>query len=147
MVITVVILMKQISSRFSIAVHILSYVSCMPEQCTGDDIADSVNCNPVIVRKIMGMLKKAGLVEVRAGIGGAHLTKSPEEITLLDVYRAVDVTEDNQLFGFHNPVPACPVGHAVNTELSMHLKAAQDAMEQRLNQVTIQHIIVQPQLL
>ncbi|MDU7476058.1 MAG: Rrf2 family transcriptional regulator, partial [Paenibacillus macerans] len=89
--------MKQISTRFSIAVHTLSLIAVTPD-CTGDFIAGSVNTNPVIIRRIMGMLKKAGLVEVRPGVGGAALLKEPDRITLLDVYRAVNVAEENQLF-------------------------------------------------
>ncbi|MCZ4136194.1 transcriptional regulator, partial [Escherichia coli] len=59
--------MKQISSRFSIAVHTLSLIATMPNECTGDLIAQSVNTNPVIIRRIMSSLKKAGLIDVRPG--------------------------------------------------------------------------------
>lgn len=62
--------MKKFSSRYSIAVHILSLVALSPTSCTSDFIAESVNTNPVIIRRIIGMLKKAGLVHVRAGAGG-----------------------------------------------------------------------------
>src|ERR1700748_2759067 len=106
--------MKQISSRFSIAVHILSLIAVTPTDCTGDYIAGSVNTNPVIIRRIMGMLKKAGLIDIRPGVGGASLLKSQEEITLLDVYRAVEVINEGQLFNFHdNPNPDCLVGRNI----------------------------------
>ncbi|GGA10826.1 Rrf2 family transcriptional regulator [Paenibacillus marchantiophytorum] len=134
--------MKQISSRFSIAVHILSLVATIPSECTGDFIAGSVNTNPVIIRKIIGLLKKAGFVEVRAGVGGTSLRKPADQITLLDVYRAVEVIENGELFNFHNhPNPNCLVGSNIEAALRAELRDAQAAMEQRLGQVTLAQLI------
>ncbi|MCM3700159.1 Rrf2 family transcriptional regulator [Paenibacillus macerans] len=133
--------MKQISTRFSIAVHTLSLIAVTPD-CTGDFIAGSVNTNPVIIRRIMGMLKKAGLVAVRPGVGGAALLKEPDRITLLDVYRAVNVAEENQLFRIHeNSNIACLVGRNIENVLQAELKGAQLAMEHRLAQTTLSQLI------
>lgn len=133
--------MKQISTRFSIAVHILSLITVSPNECTGDYIAGSVNTNPVIVRRIMGMLKKAGLIEVRPGVGGAFLRKEPEQITLLDIYHAVNVIEQNQLFRLHeDPNIACLVGRNIENVLQAELREAQTAMEQRLGQTTLRQL-------
>ncbi|WP_239619246.1 Rrf2 family transcriptional regulator [Cohnella mopanensis] len=132
--------MKQISTRFSMAVHILSLISVNPN-VTGDFIAGSVNTNPVVIRRIMGMLKKVGLVDVRPGVGGASLLKPPEEITLLDVYRAVNVIEQNQLFRVHeDPNVKCLVGRNIESVLQSELKEAQAAMEQRLAQTTLSQL-------
>lgn len=137
MVTTVVVKVKQISTRFSIAVHTLSLIAVTPD-CTGDYIAGSVNTNPVVIRRIMGMLKKAGLVEVKPGVGGANLLKDPADITLLDVYRAVGVTEDNQLFRIHEHSKIeCSVGRNIELVLQEELADAQAVMEQRLAQTTI----------
>ncbi|BBP89666.1 hypothetical protein BsIDN1_32840 [Bacillus safensis] len=114
--------MKQISSRYPIAVHIVSFIAGVPKECTGFFIAESVNSNPAIVRKMMAMLKRAGLIEIRRGVGGAYLKRPAEDITLLDVYRAVDVSEDEELFNFHQPVIACPIGQAMDTRLRHELK-------------------------
>ncbi|MNN09544.1 putative HTH-type transcriptional regulator YwnA [compost metagenome] len=134
--------MKQISTRFSIAVHSLSLIAVYPEACTGDFIAGSVNTNPVIIRRIMGMLKKAGLVDVRPGVGGASLRKDPNQITLLDVYRAVNVTEENQLFRIHeNPNIGCLVGRNIENVLQDELRDAQSLMEQRLAHTTIGQLV------
>jgi len=141
MVTTVVIHLKQISTRFSIAVHILSLIAVSPTECTGDFIAGSVNTNPVIIRRIMGMLKKAGLVDVRPGVGGASLLRAPEEITLLDIYRAVNVIEENQLFRFHEaPNVQCPVGRNIEMVLQAELHEAQSALEHRLAQTTLSQL-------
>lgn len=142
LVTTVVITLKQISTRFSIAVHTLSLIAVSPNDCTGDFIAGSVNTNPVVIRRIMGMLKKAGLVDVRPGVGGATLLKDPDRITLLDVYRAVNVTEENQLFRIHEkPNINCPVGRNIEQVLQAELKDAQSAMEQRLAETTLDQLI------
>ncbi|WP_276353080.1 Rrf2 family transcriptional regulator [Cohnella caldifontis] len=134
--------MKQISTRFSIAVHTLSLIAVSPQDCTGDFIAGSVNTNPVVIRRIMGMLKKAGLVDVRPGVGGATLLKAPDEITLLDVYRAVNATEENRLFRIHEkPNPACLVGRNIEQVLQTELRDAQSEMERRLAQTTLGRLI------
>ncbi|PWW43197.1 MULTISPECIES: Rrf2 family transcriptional regulator [Paenibacillus] len=136
--------MKQISSRFSIAVHTLSLIAVVPNECTGDFIAKSVNTNPVIIRRIMSKLKQAGLIEVRPGVGGASLLKDPADITLLDIYRALEVVEDGELFNFHkHPNPNCPVGSMIEQTLRAELIEAQLAMEQRLKRVTIQQMMDQ----
>nr|WP_200961420.1 Rrf2 family transcriptional regulator [Paenibacillus sp. Soil522] len=133
--------LKQISTRFSMAVHILSLIAVSSNELTGDFIAGSVNTNPVVIRRIIGMLKKAGLVEVRPGVGGASLLKAPEEITLLDIYRAVNLIEENQLFRVHeDPNVKCLVGRNIESVLQSELKEAQSAMEHRLLQTTLSQL-------
>ena len=92
----------QISSRFSVAVHVLSLLA-LPEQdgvlLTSERMAGSVNTNPVVIRRILGQLKKAGLVEVRPASGGTFLTRQPAAITLLEVYRAVEVVQGDHAGG------------------------------------------------
>lgn len=133
----------KISSRFSVAVHILSIVSMEKDKlCTSEWIAGSVNTNPVIIRRVTGMLKKAGLVSVNAGSGGAYLLKPIEDITLLNIYKAVDVVEEGQLFQIHEePNPKCPIGANIQFVLEVILLKAQGAMEEVLNNVTMKDII------
>jgi DNA-binding IscR family transcriptional regulator len=134
--------MKKISSRFSIAVHILSLVSMSTTPCTSDFIAGSVNTNPVIIRRIIGSLKKSGLVHVKAGTGGTFLQKPLDEISLLDIYRAVEVVEQDDLFNFHEyPNPDCPVGANIETVLRTNMLTAQKAMEHELAQVTLKQLV------
>jgi len=141
MITTVVIDMTQISTRFSVAVHILSLIALRPHECTGDYIAGSVNTNPVIIRRMIGMLKKAGLVDVRPGVGGAFLTKEPDDITLLDVYRAVHAAEQNRLFRIHEDANIdCPVGRNIEAALQSELREAQFAMEERLSKTTLRQL-------
>ncbi|MBS4210048.1 Rrf2 family transcriptional regulator [Bacillus sp. FJAT-50079] len=133
----------KISSRFTVAVHILSLVEIEKNAvCTSEWIAESVNTNPVVIRRVIGQLKNAGMIQVRRGIGGASLLKPLDQITLLDVYRAVEVVEVGELFQFHeDPNPQCPVGANIQAVLELILLRAQEAMEAVLKEVTMKELI------
>lgn len=132
-----------ISSRFSVAIHILSILEVNKTGTnTSDFIASSVNTNPVVIRRITGMLSKAGLVEVKPGVPGAKLAKDPSDITLLDIYNAVNVVEENGLFGVHDsPNPDCTVGRNIQGVIVPLFTSAQKAMENVLAAVKLQDII------
>lgn len=130
----------QISSRFTIAIHMLACMDVFKEEykITSDFLASSINVNPVIIRKILSQLKDAGLIEVKRGPGGATIAKPLEEISFFDVYRAVDCVEENTLFHFHeNPNLDCPVGKNIHNILDDKLTQVQNAMEQELKSITL----------
>ncbi|MGM9616937.1 Rrf2 family transcriptional regulator [Butyricicoccus sp.] len=130
----------QISSRFTLAVHIFACIDTFKDQykVTSDFLAGSTNVNPVIIRKILGQLKAAGLVEVARGSGGASIPKPLDEITFLDIYHAVDCVEKGELFHFHeNPNTNCPVGRNIHHVLDDKLMRVQRAMEQELASITL----------
>lgn len=129
----------RVSSRFSIAVHSMLCIAHFGHETkvTSCFIANSVNVNAVIIRNVLCRLKAAGLVYVDAGVGGAHLARPLADITLLDIFHAVE-GEDYKLFGFHdNPNPECPVGSNIHTLLDGELEGAQRAFEQRLARTTL----------
>ncbi len=133
----------QISSRFTLAVHIMSCIATFQEEykVTSDFLAGSTNVNPVIVRKILGQLKAAGMVEVARGSGGAHIAKPLQEITFFDIYRAVECVENGELFRFHeNPNPACPVGRNIHHALDDKLMRVQQALERELSAITLEEV-------
>lgn len=134
----------QISSRFTIAVHIFACIAAFEKEykITSEFLASSINANPVIIRKLLQQLKSAGLINVQRGSGGASIAKPTEEITLYDIYAAVECVENGELFHFHeNPNPQCPVGKNIHTVLDGRLKQIQDAMENEMKAVTIADII------
>ncbi|MFD1774763.1 Rrf2 family transcriptional regulator [Paenibacillus rhizophilus] len=133
----------RISSRFSIAVHMLSLIHVRTDLLTSEQIADSVNTNPVIIRQISRLLKKSGLLDVKRGSGGAFLLKEAADISLYDVYKAVEVVEEGELFHTHDhPNPNCWVGANINQVLELILLKAQTAMEQVLREISIKEITV-----
>ena len=133
----------QISSRFTLAIHIFSCIDTFGDEykITSDFLAGSTNINPVIIRKILGQLKSAGLIEVARGTGGATIAKPLSEITFLDVYRAVECVENGDLFHFHkNPNPNCPVGKNIHHILDDKLLRVQNAMEKELACITLEEL-------
>lgn len=140
----------QISSRFTIAIHMLSCMDTFKEdyKITSEFLASSIQVNPVIIRKLLSQLKSAGLIEVKRGTGGASIAKPLKEITFLDVYHAVDCVEENTLFHFHeNPNPACPVGRNIHAVLDEKLLRVQNAMERELQSITLEDVKADMELL
>ncbi len=129
----------QISSRFTLAVHILACIAVIKDmKITSNLLAGSTNTNPVIVRKILGQLKNAGLVEVVRGTGGASLAKPAQEISFLDIYQAVECVERGELFHFHeNPNEKCPIGRNIHNVLDDKLDQIQRAMERELASISM----------
>ncbi|MCG7378712.1 Rrf2 family transcriptional regulator [Paenibacillus sp. ACRSA] len=132
-----------INTRFSVGIHILAFLEINTGSSTSsENIAKSVNTNPAVIRKIMGMLKKADLIHVRPGIAGASLTRSISEITLFDICEAVNTEKDRELFNMHkNPDPDCNVGKYIEDTLEPIFGTAQRALEKTLQNVTIADII------
>lgn len=134
----------QISSRFTIAVHIFACIDTFENdyKITSDFLASSVNVNPVIIRKILSQLKSAGLVTVQRGSGGATIAKELDEISFLDIYHAVDCIEKGGLFHFHeNPNSNCPVGRNIHNVLDSKLEQVQSALEDELKKITLADVM------
>ncbi len=133
----------QISSRFTIALHIFTCVEVFgdKQKVTSDFLAASINTNPVVIRKILIQLRNAGLITVARGTGGVEPAKELKDITFLDVYRAIDPVENGNLFHFHEaPNPDCPVGRNIHKVLDERLKDIQGSMEERMKQYTLEDL-------
>ncbi|WML26189.1 Rrf2 family transcriptional regulator [Neobacillus sp. OS1-33] len=132
-----------ISSRFAVGVHILTLLEVNKGGVNSSEfIAGSVNTNPAVIRKIMGMLKKSGLINIRPGIAGADLARDLSMITLLDVYKAVNVVQEKELFSIHeSPNPECPVGRNIQDAIGPLFSSAEKAMEKALENVTIADVV------
>lgn len=132
----------RINTRFPMAVHMLALIELnktLPS--TSELMALSVGTNPVVIRQLMSALKRAGLIETRSGVPGCHLAKPAAEITLREIYRAVQKKPDTLLFDFHaNPNPQCPIGRNIREALDPPLLDAQAAMEQALEKNTLQDV-------
>ena len=130
----------QITSRFTIAVHIITAIDYFKdtETVTSNFLAGSVGANPVIVRRVMGKLKEAGIIDISQGKSGITLAKDLAEITFFDIYKAVDSVSGEGLFHFHErPNMDCPVGRNIHKALDGQLLQVQGAMEEQMKQITL----------
>ncbi|GGG85868.1 Rrf2 family transcriptional regulator [Paenibacillus radicis (ex Gao et al. 2016)] len=130
------------NNRFAVAVHILSLLELMKDtRLTSEYIAGSVNTNAVVIRRIMGMLSKAGLVLTSPGVAGASLSRPTDQITLLDIYRAVQSGGQEELFAIHDkPNPDCSVGRNIQSSLENVFSQAQLALENKLSALTLDQV-------
>jgi Rrf2 family protein len=130
------------NSRFSIAVHVLSMLSkCCDENMKSDHIAESVNTNPVVIRRLLAQLRDAGLVVSQSGAcGGTQLARKAKDINLLDVYRAVS---SGELFELHRqkPNPNCPVGGNIEQVLFTLQINVNKAIDKELAKYNLQDVI------
>lgn len=129
------------STRFAVATHILTALAVTDgKPLRSEDLANSVNTGAVVIRGLLSRLAEAGLTRSQLGSGGgALLAKAPNEIRLLDVYRAV---EDTELFTVHRQPPCaeCPVGANILAAINPALTSAQAAMEAELGRTTIAEV-------
>lgn len=106
------------NTRFATVIHILTLLSESPEEWMNSDwIAGSINTNPVIVRKELGLLQNLGWVISRKGKeGGSKLNVKSEDISVAEIYQAV---KNSDVLGKKNqqPNPLCPVGKEINAKL------------------------------
>lgn len=134
----------QISSRFTIAIHIFACIDTFKDdyKLTSEFLAGSVNVNPVVIRRLLQQLKAADLLTVARGSGGATIARPLEEISLLDVYKAVDCIDNGELFHFHeNPNTLCPVGRNIHNGLDDKLYRIQKAMEDEMAKITLADVV------
>ncbi len=121
--------------------HILSLIAIDEGgNPTSGGMAGSIGVNPVIVRNVMGMLRRAGLVRTQQGVAGAELVRPLSQVTLLDVYRAVE--EERELFSVHlRPNPNCPIRANIQGTLERVFGEAQEVMEAKLAATTVSDIV------
>ena len=103
-------------------------------------MAGSIQVNPVIIRNILIQLKKAKIIIVKRGKGGISINKKAKDITLLDIFEAVE-SLDGKLFSFHKkPNSKCPVGNNITKILLPKLDNIQKSMEKELEKTTLEDI-------
>ena len=131
-----------LSSRSAVAVHILGMLAFTPnEYVTSETIAASVRTNPVVIRRLLGAMREAKLVTLQTGAkGGSRLARNPQEITVLEIYRAV---EHHSLFALpeQKADPSCVVGAHVQDVMDEVFDAAQAAMEAILAKTTLAEVM------
>ena len=130
------------NSRFAVAVHVLSLMAWSGEEpLKSEQVAESVNTNPVVIRRMLKELAEAGLVDSKTGsLGGSRLANDPAKTTLLDIYQAL---ECRGVFSLHRQPPSrdCPVGVNIETVLGEVLEEVDSAVERVLKNITINDVV------
>ncbi|MFV0482130.1 MAG: Rrf2 family transcriptional regulator [Campylobacteraceae bacterium] len=129
------------SSKLSVAVHILSLIARNKDDALSSEwIAGSINTNPVVVRKIMTLLRKADIINTTRGTSFPTLNKEPKDISLLDVYKAVE--ERQELFDIHqNTNQQCIVGRNIQNSLDEQYNKVKTKMEAELMSCTLDDVV------
>jgi Rrf2 family protein len=130
------------NSRLASAVHIMSFVAhAGDEGTTSEAIARSLRTNPVVVRKILKLLEREGLVALRQGRhGGVTLRQPPSAIALGQIYKAVE--SESGVFAMRSQVhERCVVACAMKRRLGPIFNAANDAVEQALSKTSLAELI------
>ncbi|WOO35893.1 Rrf2 family transcriptional regulator [Anaerocolumna sp. AGMB13020] len=129
------------STKYAVGIHILSLIALKQEDgITSDYIAGSVNTNPALVRRLMSDLKKSGLIQTKTKVGVTGLMKPPEEITLLEIFKAVENRQD--LFAIHSDTNSdCPVGARIGCVLERINHKVQSSFEEELETMHLSDIL------
>ncbi len=125
-------------NKFSSAIHTLILIAESDKPLTSEDIAGSVGTNASYIRKILGLLKKKDIIESHRGISGFALKPKSEDLTLLQIYQAVNETERPSLFDLHqNPNDKCIVGRHIKPVLTEMFAEMEDAFSCALASKTL----------
>lgn len=128
------------NSRLSLALHTLSHMAGEPDRVrTSADIADHAGTNPVVVRRVLGKLREAGLLSSEKGhSGGWRLEKSADTITLADVYLALD---EKLVAGNSVSDPSdCNVETGLRARVAEVLDDIEESLVARLRETTIKDV-------
>lgn len=131
------------STKLSDTLHILAFL-CLgtSQRLTSAKIAVSVKTNPAYIRQLMAALKNAGIISNTQGQANASLTRAADQVTMLDIYRAVE--GDKPLLHLDvDTNPECGVGIHIQLAIADFYREIQDVAEQKMQEITLQDIIEQ----
>ena len=130
----------QLSMKCSVAVHCLIFIyeASGVAKVTSALLSQSTGANPVVIRNILSALKKAGLITVARGTGGAALCKDPSQITMYQIYSALEPEGLSSLIGIHPcSQRPCPVAQNIQKVLAGPYHRVEDAIRQTMKEITL----------
>ncbi len=129
------------SYKLSDAIHILSCLEIYKgHNLSSKDIAKSIKTNPSIVRQFMSDLRKAKLIETHKGAAETSLTKKPKDISLLEIYQAIN-TDHALLHIDPNTNPNGIVGGNIQNTLNHFYNEIELVTFTKMSEITLQDII------
>lgn len=131
------------SHKLSDAVHLLAYIEIFPDDdLSSRAIARSIVTNPSMVRSLMMDLRKAGLLKTKQGSAEPELAKKPEEISLYDIFAAVDM-DHHLLHVDEDTEQKCPVGGNIQGPLAKAYVEVEEAAFAKMREISLQEIVDQ----
>lgn len=134
----------QISMKCSVAVHCLIFINEAKgiAKVTSKLLAESTGSNPVVIRNILSALKKAGIITVTRGTGGAELCIAPSHISLYQIYSALEPDGVTSIIGIH-PCQGrpCPVAQNIRKVLEPPYHKIEEAVKEAMEEITLQSMI------
>lgn len=134
----------QLSIKCSVAVHCLIFIHEAKgiAKVTSNLLAESTGSNPVVIRNILSALKKAGMITVHRGTGGAELCIDPSQISLYQIYSALDPNGVTSMIGIHSCQDRpCPVAKNIRKVLEKPYRKIEDAVKKTMESITLQSMI------
>ncbi|MGT2715086.1 Rrf2 family transcriptional regulator [Streptococcus respiraculi] len=129
-------------TKFSVALHILTMISESKKVLSSQALATSVGTNSSYIRKVIALLKNAGLIDSQQGKSGYQLSKSPKEISLLEIYYATQEIDHIRLFPIHqNANQDCPVGKHIEEAVAPIFIGVEQQLEKDLAEQTLAQVI------
>ncbi|MFL5788567.1 MAG: RrF2 family transcriptional regulator [Flavisolibacter sp.] len=125
------------NGRLATSIHILTLLAKEKNELLSSEyLANSININPVLVRKELSNLRQHGLIESKEGKGGGStLAKPAREILMADVFKSV---RQSPLLGrSHDTNNKCPIGKQINEHIDSLYEVAEEAMIKKLEKMTL----------
>jgi Rrf2 family protein len=130
-----------VNQQFTFALHILSALAFAGKRLVSQELAASINTNPVVVRRLLCALGRAGLVTTFPGKnGGATLRRSPDKISLRQIYDAVQVRPIIAI-SQRKPDPHCTVSCQMKSITTHLAEGAERVLRRHLRKITLQQIV------
>ncbi|MCD8148726.1 MAG: Rrf2 family transcriptional regulator [Clostridiales bacterium] len=134
----------KISTKCSVALHCLIFIAEYENQVkvTSEMLSKSTGCNAAAIRSILNLLQKADLIYVLRGVGGAHLNRKPQDITIWSVYNALEPDGLEHLIGCHpNPYEKCPVGQNIRDVLKQPYEEIGLSVQKTMQTITLEQLL------
>lgn len=130
------------NEQFAVSIHILTYLAMSEkEYVSSAEISRSINTSSVVVRRLMGYLKNAGIITTKRGAAGSKLIKDPKTISLYSVFDAIG---GEVSFPLHEETnPDCPIGNQINSAIDCMLQESYTAMIQVLKEQYLSDVMRQ----
>lgn len=132
--------------KCSVAIHCLIFIYEAQgiAKVTSTLLAQSTGLNPVIIRNTLSALKKAGIIQVQRGTGGAKLLLKPNQITMLMIYDAMEPTGLSSLIAIHDCTERkCPVAKNIHNVLEPAYHKIEESIRNSMNSITLSSLLTE----